>query len=179
MTAPVVPAPVVVRPLQAADVAVVTALNDAEVPRVGHLGAGGLEALLVHADQAVVAERAGEVVGFAVAIAPGADYGSLNYRFFEARVAERGSDHLYLDRIVVAATARRQGIAGALWDAVEERARATGRAELTCEVNVRPANPGSLAFHLGRGFAEVGRQETGGGAITVALLAKPVGGPVS
>jgi predicted GNAT superfamily acetyltransferase len=167
--------PLVVRPLQPSDDAVVTALNDVEVPRVGPLGPGGLEALLVHADQAIVAERAGEVVGFAVAIAPGTDYGSLNYRYFEAR----GTDHLYLDRIVVAASARRQGIAGALWDAVEERAAATGRAELTCEVNVRPPNPGSLAFHLGRGFSEVGRQETGGGAITVALLTKPVEGPVS
>jgi uncharacterized protein len=149
----------------------VTALNDAEVPRVGPLGPGGLEGLLAHADLAIVAERSGEVVGFAVAIAPGADYGSRNYRFFE----DRGTEHLYLDRIVVAAAARRQGIAGSLWDVVEEHARSTGRAELTCEVNVRPANPGSLAFHLGRGFIEVGRQDTGGG-VTVALLAKPVTG---
>jgi len=160
-----------VRPLLATDDGVVTALNDAEVPRVGPLGPGGLEALLGHADQAIVAEREGGIVGFAVAIAPGTEYGSVNYRFFE----ERGTDHLYLDRIVVAASARRQGVAGALWDAVEERARATDRAELTCEVNLRPANPGSLAFHLARGFCEVGRQETGGGEISVALLAKPVG----
>jgi predicted GNAT superfamily acetyltransferase len=157
------------RPLGDADLLAVTALNDAEVPRVGPLDPGGLEALLVHAELAVVAEGSGQVVGFAVAIAPGADYGSPNYRYFEAR----RTDHLYLDRIVVAAAARRQGIAGALWDVVEEHARSTGRAELTCEVNVRPANPGSLAFHLGRGFVEVGRQDTGGG-ITVALLTKSV-----
>jgi predicted GNAT superfamily acetyltransferase len=161
------------RPLVPADHAAVTALNDAEVPRVGHLGAGGLQALLVHADLAVVAERSGEVVGFAVALAPGASYASLNYRFFEAR----GTDHLYLDRIVVAPAARRLGVAGALWDAVEARAGTCGRAEVTCEVNVHPPNPASLAFHLGRGFVEVGRQETGGGEITVALLAKPAGRP--
>jgi uncharacterized protein len=158
-----------VRPLAAADHEAVAALNDAEVPRVGHLGAGGLAALLVHADLALVAERSGQIVGFAIAIAPGAAYTSPNYRFFEAR----GSDHLYLDRIAVAANARRQGVAGALWDAVEDRARRCGRAEITCEVNVRPPNPGSLAFHLGRGFVEVGRQDTAG-EITVALLAKPV-----
>ncbi|MFU8839607.1 MAG: GNAT family N-acetyltransferase [Nitriliruptoraceae bacterium] len=157
------------RPLTGADTAAVTALNDAEVPRVGYLGAGGLEALLVHADLALVAERSGQVVGFAIAIAPGAAYTSPNYRYFEAR----GSDHLYLDRIAVAASARRQGVAGALWDAVEDRARKCGRTEVTCEVNVRPPNPGSLAFHLGRGFVEVGRQDTSS-EVTVALLAKPV-----
>lgn len=168
-------APVRVRSMRGSDVDVVTALNDAEVPRVGHLGVGGLEALLAHADLAVVAERSGEVVGFAVAIAPGTSYASPNYRFFGSRGVDLGRSYLYLDRIVVATSARRQGVAGALWDAVEERARATGRAELTCEVNVRPANPGSLALHLGRGFSEVGQQDTGGGAITVALLAKPLG----
>lgn len=159
------------RPLVAGDVEAATVLNDADVPRVGHLGVGGLGALLVHAELALVAEAAGEVVGLAVTIGPGTAYASPNYRFFEAR----GSDHLYLDRIVVAASVRRQGIATALWDAVEAHARATGRAELTCEVNVRPPNPASLALHLGRGFIEVGRQDTGGGALTVALLAKPLG----
>lgn len=160
-----------IRPLVARDVGAVTALNDAEVPRVGYLGGGGLEALLRHADQALVAEVDGGVVGAAITIAPGADYASPNYRFFE----QRGGDHLYLDRIVVAPAVRRRGIAGALWDAVERHALLTGRAEVTCEVNVRPANPASMALHLGRGFVEVGRQDTGGGALTVALLAKPVG----
>lgn len=45
---------------------------------------------------------------------------------------------------------------------------------LTCEVNLRPANPVSLAFHRSLGFDSVGEQETGGGNKRVCLLAKPL-----
>ena len=157
-----------VRPLRPADHVVVTGLNDADVPRVGHLGVGGLAALLPHCDLALVAERDGEVAGFVLAIAPGTGYASPNYRFFEAR----GTDHLYVDRIVTAPGHRRRGIASTLSAAVVDRARGTGRAEVTCEVNVVPPNPASWAFHAAHGFVEVGRQVTGGGALTVALLAR-------
>ena len=157
-----------VRPMVPADHTTVVALNDADVPRVGPLGADGLPALLAHCDVALVAERAGELAGFVLAIAPGAAYGSPNYRFFE----RRGTDHLYVDRLLTAPAHRRAGVASALSDAVEARARATGRGEVTCEVNVRPANPASLEFHGARGFVEVGRQDTDAGALTVALLAR-------
>ncbi|MFO7777777.1 MAG: GNAT family N-acetyltransferase [Nitriliruptoraceae bacterium] len=160
--------PVQVRPMVAADHATVVALNDAEVPRVGPLGAHGLPALLAHGDLALVAERAGALAGFVLAIAPGAAYQSPNYRFFE----RRGTDHLYVDRLLTAPAHRRAGVASALSDAVEVRARGTGRTEVTCEVNVRPMNRASLEFHTARGFVEVGRQDTGGGALTVALLAR-------
>jgi predicted GNAT superfamily acetyltransferase len=42
---------------------------------------------------------------------------------------------------------------------------------VTCEVNLDPPNPESLAFHARLGFARVGEQETKGGSVTVALLA--------
>lgn len=156
------------RPLTPDDHPAVLALNDAEVPRVGLLTPDGLAALLAHCDLALVAERAGEVAGFVLAIAPGTAYASPNYRFFE----RRATDHLYVDRILTAPAHRRAGIATALSEAVAARARATGRAEVTCEVNVRPPNPASLAFHTARGFVEVARQDTDGGALTVALLAR-------
>jgi len=156
------------RALRPSDHAHLVALNDADVPRVGRLGRAGLDDLLPHCDLALVCERDGELAGFVLAIAPGAAFGSPNYRFFE----ERGTDHLYVDRLLTAPRHRRTGVASALSDAVEARARATGRAEVTCEVNLRPANPASLAFHTARGFVEVGRQDTGGGAVTVALLAR-------
>jgi len=152
------------------DVTAIAALNDDEAPRVSPLGPEGLAEQLRRCDLALIAEVDGVPAGFVLAVAPGAGYDSVNYRFFE----ERGSDHLYVDRVVVAAVHRRRGIATRLYEAVEARAAETGRAEVTCEVNVRPSNPGSLAFHRERGFVEVGRQETTGGTITVALLAKPI-----
>jgi predicted GNAT superfamily acetyltransferase len=150
------------------DVAAVLALNQAEVPRLGPLrDADHLTELLSRCHLALVA-RETDLLGFVLAIAPGSDYASVNYRWFEAR----GTDHLYVDRLAVAREARRQGVASALYDAVEEQARADRRAEVTCEVNVRPRNEASLAFHHARGFEEVGRQDTSGGALTVAMLAK-------
>lgn len=153
------------------DVLAVAALNDAEVPRVSPLGEVGLRTIVPACDLALVAEdRAGRLAGFVLAIAPAAAYDSVNYGWFEAR----GTDHLYVDRVVVAPTHRRLGVAGRLYAAVEDRARTSGRAEVTCEVNVRPPNPASAAFHTRRGFVEVGRQDTTGGALTVALLALPL-----
>jgi uncharacterized protein len=66
-------------------------------------------------------------------------------------------------------------VAGMLYDEVERVARETGRLEVTCEVNVRPRNEASLAFHAARGSVEVGRQETDAGSKTVVMLARRVG----
>ncbi len=158
------------RPIAVADHAAIVACNDAEVPRVSHLGVDGLGDLLRYVDLGVLVEVDGVLAGFVLAIAPGTAYRSVNYRAFE----ERGTDHLYVDRLVTAPAFRRRGLATRLSDAVEDHARTTGRAEVTCEVNVRPPNPASLAFHRARGFREVGRQDTTGGTLTVALLAKPL-----
>ncbi len=51
-------------------------------------------------------------------------------------------------------------------------ARADGAPRVTCEVNVDPPNPVSMAFHHASAFVEVGRQVNYGGAVTVALLSR-------
>ena len=43
---------------------------------------------------------------------------------------------------------------------------------LTCEVNLKPPNPGSIVFHQQLGFAEVDQQETEQGAKRVSLMVK-------
>jgi hypothetical protein len=71
----------------------------------------------------------------------------------------------------VAETARRQGLAAALYDDFESRF--TGRCpRLVCEVNLRPANDASMLFHQRMGFVQVGSQEIDGGAKEVAMLVK-------
>lgn len=162
------------RALTPADLPAVAAINAAEVPRLGPLTDEQLRTHAARCEVALVAEVApadGQppvIAGFVLALAPGHDYASPNYRFFEAR----GTDHLYVDRIAVAPAFRRRGVARALSDAVFDRARRDGRAEVTCEVNLRPANEGSLRFHAEQGFVEVGQQDTG--RLRVALLARPV-----
>ena len=46
---------------------------------------------------------------------------------------------------------------------------------MTCEVNLEPPNPESLAFHDRLGFGRVGEQATKGGSVVVALLSRDVG----
>lgn len=157
-----------VRPIGEADLPAVLALNQQEVPKVGPLTSGALTDLVAICDLALLVEDDGGLLGFVLALAPGAPYGSPNYGWFEAR----GSDHLYVDRIAVADRARRRGVASTLYAAVEDRARATGRAEVTCEVNVVPRNEVSLRFHAARGFVEVGQQDVDDHR--VSLLVKPL-----
>lgn len=161
--------PVDIRPYAPADLAALVAINDGAHPAVPITPTEELADLIAVSRLALVVDD-GEPAGFLVALGPGAAYASENYSWFSAR----SSDFLYVDRIVLAPRLQGQQIGPRLYAAVEDAARADGATEITCEVNVRPANPGSLRFHARLGFVEVGRQETKGGATEVALLARPV-----
>ncbi len=113
---------------------------------------------------ALAAEVGGELAGFCLVLAPGADYGSVNYRWFAARY----DDFAYLDRVAVDERHRDRGIGTALYAEVERRTTARW---FLLEVNLRPRNDGSLRFHQRLGFVEVGQQETPYGA-RVSMLAK-------
>jgi len=160
------------RDLETCDLDDVLALNESEVPRVSTLDRPRLVDLVAMAEQALVVDVDDRLGAFVLTLAPGAAYDSVNYGFFQAR----GGGFLYVDRVVVAEHARRRGVAGRLYDAIEAHAVRHGFSEVTCEVNVRPPNPASRAFHAARGFVGVGEQETGGGAVRVELLALSVPG---
>jgi uncharacterized protein len=154
----------VLRPMTDSDVSTVLALNAADVVALSPLDHERLALLRKQAAHALIAEAAGEVVGFVLAFAPGSGYDSDNFAWFGRRYGNR---FLYLDRIVVGPAHRRRGIAGRVYEALEDEARAYGR--LVCEVNSQPPNPASLAFHLARGYVEVGHLGHGAGKVTVML----------
>jgi len=164
----IVPRPIV-RQIVPTDLPALAALNEAAVPAVGALGLDGLTALVPRCDVAVVIDDdAGLPVAFLLALAPGSDYQSENYRWFDSH--RPGS--LYVDRIVVAPRAHGRGLGRLLYAAVADRAGRLGLAEITCEVNLDPPNPQSSAFHAKLGFTQVGEQVTKGGGVRVALLAR-------
>lgn len=170
------------RPVAPADLDAALALNDEWVPEVGEIDAARLAHLVDQASLALVAVDAdadadadGALLGLVIVMAPGADYDSPNYRYFEqARAAGELGEFRYVDRVVVATAAHRRGVGRRLYDAVFDHAREHGATTVTCEVNVEPPNPVSTAFHSSLGFVEVGRQSNYDGAVTVAFMTAPV-----
>lgn len=161
------------RVMRRGDMPQVLALNSSAVPAVTDLSEDQMTQLLDWCDVSLVAtNREGDVIAFLLSLGSGQPYESENYRWFESR----GIRHQYIDRIVVSSSARGTGVGRAMYESVFERARECGASEVTAEVNVRPANPRSIAFHEHLGFRSLAEQETKGGAIRVALLTRPVDG---
>ena len=155
-----------VRFLEPADLTAALELNQALVPAVGTLDSTGLERLVEQSVVALASVLDGEFAGFCLVLSPGADYGSINYRWF----GERYDDFVYLDRVAIDPAFHGRGLGRELYEEVERRIDA---AWFTLEVNLRPRNDQSLAFHARLGFTEVGQQETGYGTL-VSLMAKPL-----
>ncbi|MGH7653938.1 MAG: GNAT family N-acetyltransferase [Gemmatimonadaceae bacterium] len=149
----------------AADHAAVLALNNSATPHVNELSAAEFGWIVSRADYFRVAEDESGLAAFVIALRPGLEYWSLNYRWF----SDRGGDFLYLDRIVVHERARGTGVGRAMYEDLDRSA--SGRwPRITLEVNLRPPNPASLAFHERMGFTRVGVREDEGGAKAVALM---------
>jgi predicted GNAT superfamily acetyltransferase len=156
----------------ASDLVAALALNNANLPALSELDAAELARLTAMATAALAVESDGALAGFCLVLPPGVDYASTNYGWFSRHAADLGyATFAYLDRIAVAPAARRQGVGRALYAHLVEQLSATAPV-LFCEVNVRPRNESSLAFHAAIGFREVGQQDTDGGRKRVSLLAR-------
>ena len=153
------------------DLETIHRINQGEVPAVG---TETLEDLGDIADQstiALVAELDDQIAGFCLVLAPGADYDSLNYLWFN----ERYDDFVYLDRVAFPTAHQGRGLGRAIYTEVERLTteRRPTATHFTLEVNLRPRNDQSLAFHGRLGFVEVGQRETDYGTL-VSLMAKPL-----
>jgi hypothetical protein len=156
--------------LKPAEFGLVLAMNNAAVPNVNHAEPDEMSELIGMASVpvALADDDDDTVLGFVLALPPGVNYGSENYRWF----SERYDSFAYVDRIVVADGARGRGIGVELYRAVTDYAVEHGIPRVLCEVNLDPPNPGSLRFHKRIGFEEVGQQRTKNGTYLVSLLAK-------
>ena len=161
-----------IRPSEPRDFPEILALNAEWVEATSPLDEAALACLHAQAAYHRVVELDGRVVGFLLAIGPGQLYQSPNYTWFAARHDE----FLYIDRVVVAGAHQRRGVGAALYDDAAAFAAAGGFQRLVCEVNIEPPNPGSDAFHAGRGFVEVGTQWVADGTKRVSLRELVVAG---
>lgn len=162
---------VVIREIQDSEADWLHALNEACLPAVNQLSHEKLWTLVGKTAATRVAEVDGEPMGVAMTLFPGIEHDSMNYLWFDGRM----DDFLYLDRIMVSDKARGLGIGKALYDDVFSiAAKMPGINAVTCEVNLKPFNGGSLKFHAGLGFLTVGEQDTEGGKKAVSLLRRAV-----
>jgi uncharacterized protein len=141
------------------------ALNNAHARELSWLEPARLAHLV---EQAFLARRIGDLDAFLLAFDQDADYDSPNFRWFCARYPR----FVYVDRIVVASSARGRGCARRLYGDLFEHAARAGHERVVCEVNSRPPNPGSDAFHAALGFVEVGSAAIHGGSKTVRYLSR-------
>lgn len=147
------------------DLEEVWALNDESVPHVSRIDRDEMAWFAEHAHYFRVVRRKTDLAGFLIGLRPGLDYKSPNYRWFTERYEGFG----YIDRVAVANSARRLGVATLLYrDFAATLEDYTSI--MTCEVNIRPANESSMEYHRRFGFSEVGTQQTEGGKKEVALM---------
>ena len=159
-----------IRPVRPDELTQLLALNQSNLPHVGSISLSEMQHLHSQAIYFPVAESGGQTAGFLIAFGPQAEYGSLNFLWFKKRYP----DFVYIDRIVIAAEARRRGIAFALYRDLENFAAQRQIPLMSCEYNLRPPNEVSRLFHRKYGFKEVGAQETENGKKTVSLQVKQV-----
>ena len=153
------------------DLETIHRINQGEVPAVGTETIEDLADIAEQSTIALIAEVDGEIAGFCLVLAPGAEYDSLNYVWF----SERYDDFVYLDRVAFPAMFQGRGLGTAMYAEVERLVaeRRPSATDFTLEVNLRPRNEQSLAFHARLGFIEVGQQETDYGSL-VSLMSKPL-----
>ncbi|MGI9222916.1 MAG: GNAT family N-acetyltransferase [Woeseiaceae bacterium] len=155
------------RDVENSDLEAVLRLNESAVPAVGKIDLQQMRWFAANAAYFRVITHEDNIAGFLIGMRPGTDYASPNYRWF----CDAYDDFGYIDRVAVAETARRHGLATRMY-ADFESVLPTEVIVLTCEVNTRPANESSMRFHERFGFKRVGSQATEGGTKEVALLAK-------
>ena len=131
-------------------------MNQEALPAVSSVNINDMNHFLTIVDYFRSLKIEEKLVGFLIALTPGKEYHSINYKWFEKRF----DSFMYVDRIVIDPSYQ-----GNLVDFSNNK---TDR--ITCEVNIRPKNEGSMIFHKQYGFNQVGTQTTENGKKEVSLM---------
>ena len=140
-------------------------LNQHALPAVSSITINDMTQFLEMADYFRIIKVKNDIAGFLIALMPGKDYHSPNYKWFEKRY----SQFMYVDRIVIDPSFQSKGLGRAFYNNLKIFSR-RDTPIITCEVNLKPKNDGSLLFHKKYGFEQVGTQETDGGKKEVSLM---------
>ena len=140
-------------------------MNQKALPAVSSVSIEDMEHFLYIVDYFRTLKVENKIAGFLIALSPGKDYSSLNYKWFEKTY----NSFMYVDRIVIDTNYHRNGL-GTLFYNDLETFSIKKSSRITCEVNIRPKNEGSMVFHENYGFEQVGTQTTEEGKKEVSLM---------
>ena len=140
-------------------------LNQGALPAVSSITINDMTQFLEMADYFRVIKIKNNIAGFLIALTPGKDYHSPNYKWFEKKYTQ----FMYIDRIVIDPSFQGMGLGRAFYDDLKIFSQRYTPI-ITCEVNLKPKNEGSLLFHKKYGFEQMGTQETDGGKKEVSLM---------
>ena len=154
-----------ISPTVSAHLPTIVNINMEALPAVSSVTLKDMEHFLSIVDYFRTLQLDDIIVGFLIALTPGKDYHSPNYKWFEKKF----DSFMYVDRIVIDPAYQNNGLGWAFYNNLRDFTRG-GSPRITCEVNLRPPNEGSIIFHEKYGFRQVGKQETEGGKKEVSLM---------
>ncbi|MGJ8528965.1 GNAT family N-acetyltransferase [Maritalea sp.] len=123
----------------------VLALNNEHKVETNFLEISDLERLL---GRAYFTKTIGELDAFLISMSHNSPHDGINFSWFKKRF----DNFAYIDRVVTAKHARKQGHAKNLYLDLIKKAKADDLKMVCCEINHTPPNPGSVAFHERLGF---------------------------
>jgi len=145
----------------------ILASNEHFVHWLAPLDAQGLKDLLAASPYS---RQIGGGAGVLIAMTSDCAYQSDNLTWLR----EKFDRFVYIDRVIISEHAHGKGYGRTLYEDLEGFARATNYPRLVCEVNTKPDNPGSHAFHARMGFVPCGEMDMRGGAKRVRYYEKPI-----
>jgi predicted GNAT superfamily acetyltransferase len=154
----------VLRSRSADDDAAMLALNNDFAVETSLLNIASLQQLVT---SSFYVRIAGQMDGFCIALDHDAKYQNPNFEWF----CRKYRRFVYIDRVVIAAHARGQGIARQMYSDLKLASKNADHSVIGCEINVDPPNLASDRFHDAFGFVEVGRAFLADRAKTVRYLA--------
>ena len=140
-------------------------MNQEALPAVSSVSIEDMKHFLNIVDYFRTLKVENKIAGFLIALSPGKDYSSLNYKWFEKTY----NSFMYVDRVVIDTNYHRNGLGTSFYNDLETFSIGKS-SRITCEVNIRPKNKGSMVFHETYGFEQVGTQTTEEGKKEVSLM---------
>ena len=143
----------IIRPYEAKDEEAVLKLNEDSVSFLSPMNRTRFVRLKSVSRLILVAECDRKVVAFLMGFSDNADYDSVNYQWFSARL----KSFFYIDRIVVNKKYRSLGIGRTFYSKIYNWASQEKMKWLVAEIDFEPPNETSLKFHNKQQFVEVAK----------------------